>query len=34
MSYAEKRVRVADFGILPLSSDLLVSVPSVPGMDC
>ena len=34
MGYAEKRVRVADFGILPLSSDLLVSVPSVPGMDC
>jgi LAS superfamily LD-carboxypeptidase LdcB len=34
MSYEEKRVRVADFGRVPLTSDLLVSIPSVAGADC
>lgn len=34
MSCEEKRVRVADFGVLPHDSELLVSVPSVPGRDC
>lgn len=34
MSYEEKRVRVADFGRIPLTSDLLVSIPSTPGAGC
>ena len=34
VAYQQNRVRVADFGVLPLTSDLLVSIPSVAGKDC
>ncbi len=34
MSYAEHRVHVADFGVLPADSDLLIPVPSVAGARC
>jgi len=33
-TYTERRVRVSDYGVLPMSSPLLVRVPSIAGATC